>query len=613
MDDLRPYKSLILAQLPDDGSEPVNIVESVVDGLTEVLGLQDEQIITLGDLETVDVADENSPGPDPLYVKFLHYREERTPTWYGGGEELNDTLNHLALACQRKRHVAIYLSDSRKRSAVIGRLGGPSATGLGALTRIQSGLLNAAFVQGPTRTLWLSATHARASVKADSKILAGIDLRDALDPLGDQTYYFTAARSRVPPLKLPVGVSPRGSRIWVGATRNWWDFTHTVARILRHLEETTTPQSRPLPVVASRSTEVPALSEAFELLVLPPELLADDPTVVPVTKELMERWAYAANYEVLPSDEEGQLQAEVHLEGRPVGRLTLGFDTADPQHVRITETQVSPHADAADEDVNGLKWVCGHSDWIKIWFESGHAIADGQIFEIQHRDEPFLAYCWVDLSQYDVDREKFWTGKFPADAAARIGHEASLFCWVKNEWTNPHNALTPAGGWLACDDGAMEIADFIHLDDTLDPPVLCLVHVKAAKSEKKTRGISVSSYEVVTSQAVKNLRFLDRLHLAGGLAQGLDKKIGQLVWYNQAAKSRDEMVTALEQLQQKGSYRRKVVVLQPHVTQSKLEQVRKNPKHKDRGRLRQLDTLLLGAQASCHDLSADFAVFADAY
>jgi hypothetical protein len=365
-------------------------------------------------------------------------------------------------------------------------------------------------------------------------------------------------------------------------------------------------------VVALPSTDVPPLSEAFELHFLPPELLADDPTIESETKELMEQWAYSADFEVLPSDEEDQLQADVHLEGRPVGELTLGFDTADPQHIRITDIHVSPHADAADEDVKGLEWVCGNSSWIKVWFESGHTIADGQIFEIQHRDEPFLAYRWVDLSHYKVDCEKFWTGKFPDDAAAKIGNEASLFCWVKNEWTNPDNALTPAGGWLACDDGAMEIADFIHLDDTVDPPVLCLVHVKGANSKKETRGISVSSYEVVTGQAIKNLRFLDRLHLAGGLAQGLHKKIGQLVWHNQALNGRDEMVTALEQLQQKGSYRRKVVVLQPHVTKSKLEQVRKNPDHKDRGRLRQLDTLLLGAQASCHDLSADFAVFADA-
>ena len=140
-----------------------------------------------------------------MHVKFLHYTEERTPGWYGGDGEVRDTLNHLIVACQQNRQVAIYLSDSRKRSAATRQIKAGQGAGLGAIKLLEPDLLNAAFVKGKTRTVWLSGTHARVSVKADSKILSGLDLRDALDPLGDQTYYFTAARSSVPEPWAPGG------------------------------------------------------------------------------------------------------------------------------------------------------------------------------------------------------------------------------------------------------------------------------------------------------------------------------------------------------------------------------------------------------------------------
>ena len=60
--------------------------------------------------------------------------------------------------------------------------------------------------------------------------------------------------------------------------------------------------------------------------------------------------------------------------------------------------------------------------------------------------------------------------------------------------------------WLACDDGAMEIADFI-LFEAGPPGLIEVIHVKGAHSSSPNRGISVSAYEVVVGQAVKNLRF----------------------------------------------------------------------------------------------------------
>jgi hypothetical protein len=84
-----------------------------------------------------------------------------------------------------------------------------------------------------------------------------------------------------------------------------------------------------------------------------------------------------------------------------------------------------------------------------------------------------------------------------------------LFAWVVNRF---------ADGWLTCDDGSGEVADFVHV--SIDG-VLTLVHVKGAKSNSKKRGIAVNAYEVVAAQAAKNLRYvqgpqlLDRLKNPG--------------------------------------------------------------------------------------------------
>jgi hypothetical protein len=155
---------------------------------------------------------------------------------------------------------------------------------------------------------------------------------------------------------------------------------------------------------------------------------------------------------------------------------------------------------------------------------------------------PFQDFSWVDFSEYDVTKEK--PSRLDLNV---IGEEDSLFCWVKNSW--PLDGFgDSAGGWLACDDGSMEIADFIHLDDKSVPPKLSVIHIKASNSASPTRGVSVSDYEIVTSQAVKNFRYLDRTILTEGLESSVGKKVGKLVWYNRrpAKKGRTGMLKALQ-------------------------------------------------------------------
>src|SRR5262249_43560000 len=154
-------------------------------------------------------------------------------------------------------------------------------------------------------------------------------------------------------------------------------------------------------------------------------------------------------------------------------------------------------------------------------------------------------FLWDDFAGYEVTREK---PSDPIDPDA-IGHHQSLFCWTLHRWP-----LEGDAGWLACDDGAMEIADFIHIDQDM----LTMIHAKGSNSNDPRRQLSVSSYEVVASQAVKCLRWLDQVHVQQGLTSGLRKKVGRAVWHEKHKSDRTAFLAALNRLG--SSYRRRVVI-----------------------------------------------------
>ncbi|HKR14831.1 MAG TPA: hypothetical protein VJT15_22390, partial [Pyrinomonadaceae bacterium] len=437
LSELKPYKSLLLARV--QGSVPVkNIIDNLLEDLKELLSLASDGPRTL-------VSQTNESNSGELAVGYLHYLEG-TPSPWTLNQTVIDQINHLILVCRRNRHVAIYLSDTRWRSTIVKRLGKAGTKGLSALNKIEPGLLNAAFVKGAARTLWLSGAHARTSIKADNKILSGIELQDALDPLGDQTYYFTAARcaSDFDKEVVAIGTSPRGSRIWVGLSRSWDEFLIPVTAILKHLEATTKPVDAPIPVVAVSAIDTTKIVDAFDLGIIPPELLSDEANEQ--AREEMEQWAYYSHFLILKRTN-ADFTAEVVLNGTVLGTIEFQMDlTEAPENVRW---QLDSHAasDETEELLARAVVVCRRSNWVKIWYESGHTIAEGHVFEVRHRDMPFQDFSWVDFSGYDVTKEK----PKPLDFEV-IGKEDSLFSWVRNSW--PLEGFGHRdGGWLACDDG----------------------------------------------------------------------------------------------------------------------------------------------------------------
>lgn len=395
-----------------------------------------------------------------LTVGYLHYREE-VPSPWTLNRGIVDEINHLILVCRRIRHVAIYLSDNSWRSEIVKEFDKSGGKGLAALQKIAPGLLNATFVKGAARTLWLSGAHARTSIKADNKILSGVELQDALDPLGDQTYYFTAARCApgFDPEIPAVGTSPRGSRVWIGSSREWSEFEQPVTALLKHLEGVKSPNRAPIPIVAISSEDSKNVKNPFDLAVIPPELLSDDPDIREETRQEIEKWSYKTNFSILNQTKNALgFRAEATTDAIVLGTIEFILDFTDPNSIRW-ELQQTSASDDTEEELTKLVAACSHPSWVKIWYESGHTISDGVVIEVRHRDIPFKDFDAVNFnkytgggsfSKYNVKKEK----PEPLDSAT-IGNQDSLFCWVKNAW--PIGISSSKSGWLACDDGAREL------------------------------------------------------------------------------------------------------------------------------------------------------------
>jgi hypothetical protein len=449
-------------------------------------------------------------------------------------------------------------------------------------------------------------THRPDTVKADNKVLTGRDLRDALDPIGDQTYRYTAIRCEAPgdPLGDVVGVAVDQGRLWAARSDDWQAYVSAMLTAIDALASATPHAAELLPVLALAGADLTDVEKAFDLGITPPELLTIGPTEVPAAiaeLQALEDLAYSTAFEVTGRQGSTGLDARVTRRGTHIGDLKLEIKV-DDERVAAEVTgavAIAGHQDAFDE----IKAYCEIPEMVTIFYESGHSIVDGQVCTLRHRDVAFEGFAWADFSAYDVSREK-------PDDMSELGSDRSLFSWVLNKW--PSGASLPgARGRLLCDDRPGETCDFIHLDDTDPslPPLLSLIHVKAAKSSSPNREISVVAYETVTGQAVKNLRHLDKGLLEQGIA-GAVTRAAPPVW-------RDGVPVTYAVFQQhiaglSPTTRRRVVIVQPHLTRTALSTARSATVGSDLARRRQLETLLVGARANVQAMGAELLVVGDA-
>ena len=595
LEELTPFVSLIVAEARERAPRMADLLANLTAWLKE-----------RAPIGAIDASDPvNVQGG--FSIGRITYQEQRPPPWTSSADLL-DLTHHLFLVCSRKNKIAFYASDPALLRQLHTFLEEEAAEPWGLLRKIPPTRLNAAFIRNRTVTLWLSGLHRRTDTKVDNKVITGSNLRYALDPLGDQTFTFTAARSKMQlgrARECSIGVAPRKSSVWTGPSAGLVDFLSQVGKIFDAIPDKKGDPA-PLPCLAidvQPATELPLVKDAFDASLASVEAFEQE--LAPEARRQLEEWSDVALR--FRSTKGSSFKADVLWPGPNghdlVGQLEVVLKV-DGEELNVethwTADKAAP-AEKRDEAAKLMAALQTRRDLLKVWYDSGHVLAGHALHRLQFREFPFDRFEWVDFSGYHVTREK------PVPLQTKnIGRGGSLFCWVFNEWKP--NGKDRWKGWLACTDGAMEMADFIHLDDSGAAPEITFIHAKGADSDQPDRQISVSAYEIVVSQAVKNLRHLDPEIMAGRFLDKIDGRIADAVWHDGSLVRREEMLAAVRRAGFR--FHRRVIVLQPHARKT-LVTAPQGRADRSATRAAQLHTLLLAAQANCRSLGAEFSVIAD--
>lgn len=586
LEELRPFLSLILARAAEGEGEDA-LFQRILAGCLQVVGYDRER------KNRRLAAQPKQETYEAVQTAALMVEEVAIPSWTNQ-TDIEDLRHHVVIVIRLGDLIAFHASDPGIRSRLAASIGNGTINGFGRLSLVPQGIMNAAFVQGVTRTVWLRGIHHPTSLKSDTKMLSGSNLGDAIDPLGDQTYHFTAVRCEFDDgeLQFTVGVAPDEARIWVARMRTWEAFRTAAVVALARVAETRNPSFAPIRFLAVPGDGGAAVSQAFDMGLYPPELM----DVGGSEDEMLEdrlRIASETAFLVTPTDGPN-LIATILRNGAQIGTISLHFDIDGEVVVCNAQAIADQQADRAD--LEKIERYCEDRATLVVRYDSEHVISGGTLYRYRFRDHPFGGYEWGDFNGWTITREK-------PPTLDEIGNDMSLFSWVWGRWSGLIEEDF-GGGWLACDDGAGEKADFIHFDEVAQ--VLTLIHVKASDSDSNARSVAVAKYEVVTSQAIKNLRYLDRENLREGLLTRLGGGGPVLTWHDGVPCDRTEFLDPIARIHPRAT--RKVVIVQPHLLRDVWARADADPASREGGRLRQLNTLLVGADGSCRALGASLTV-----
>ncbi|TDQ01038.1 hypothetical protein [Labedaea rhizosphaerae] len=597
--DLTPTFSVcVLCSHPD--ADPAAAFRSLVEFLRTNLAAKGRaqsvrclaEVVLTGSDQVDEIASMLDLGFDDLFASI---RERRaTPNWSGERTEPIDVVNQLTLAIRRGRFVVVHtpVSDEalRKWLRRFNRL----------YRYLPSAVLRSTF-QGNGRTVWLRGVHRRRFTKADSKTLVGMRVQEVLDDDEDASFAMSAAAIDYVPtddgaiVRGRLTVSPQRSRIYWKVRVDMPTFLAATTETVDLLDKALVaePQDELFPQLAIPEIDLCNVRGAYDISIAEPDELFDMPDP---DGDLEARAHLLRNsiLEVVGHPESAAFTAVVGHDGAEVGKLSIkpvprgdGFDL----DVRFAEVPSS------EKHARRIRDAIGDGDLVRVYYESGHTFDEHQINCQNQTAPPFANLEFADFGLHLVTREKPLVHGDQAihGAIARPG-DLSLFSWVVEQYST---------GWLVCDDGAGEVADFLHLDGG----TLTAIHVKGAHSGSPARHVSVTAYQEVVGQAVKNLRSLTTDSLVDRFTV---HRIAQPAAWRNGTRVTDlsEFVRALRDRTTRNKTR--VVIVQPHLLRSVHDAARKaaedgTPTRESRS-LTLLDGLLRSARKAVISLWDDLTV-----
>ena len=427
----------------------------------------------------------------------------RAPTWATRGSNITDRRNQLTLAVRRNRLVAVHseiTSESQLRRWVDRR---PEF-------RFFPADVLAGTFQGDGRMIWMRGVHRRRTTRPDSKALTGLRLQDALHPLEDSSYALSAAKITYLPeneaavLRDQLTITPTKSRISWRQTADFSMFLAATCEALDMLDKQLVSEAPPRSLIGGLAVPETDLSRVRFAV----DVAVSDPDQVRAAGEAGEdeiehaELLAGATLAVRGTADSADAELDVVVGGvratflvRPV-RTRSGFRT----EVRRTGPVVGAElALVAEALANG--------GLVTVHYASGHAFDGRQIHWRNLVNAPYPGIRFEDFDGYDITREKpAVKGDQAIHDAIAVGDDRSLFAWVVHRFGTD---------WLLCDDGAGEVADFLHLADN---GALTAIHVKGAASASPQRRIAVTGFEQLVSQAEKNVTTLRAENLVQRLA-----------------------------------------------------------------------------------------------
>ncbi len=524
-----------------------------------------------------------------FFIGSIFYKETTAPAW-DSGRQFSDVTHQFAWIVVRGQRAALIASDSAMRESM--QCAMTSASIIGRNEAFD------AFVGSQARAVWLNGTHAQTDVKPEAKMLMGTALEEALDPLSDHSYHLSALRSQptIPALRSKtLGVALSSGRVWSVRAQSLTGLLSDVGALFDRLD-TPSARSTRYDFLSQPIAGLADVENAYSVSVLP-TLLLDASGAGASAAEIAQaqEWAYESKYIVQPGvganfkvqvthcgTNIGTLEIYPSSTGPRVSLVSAGWQPADPAMMRWREE--------AEQYLLDEKQV-------KVHYDSGHAISGGECYRGGFVDQ-LVDWKWQQFTNYEIDQEKP-TPNPTLSATIGLPTDQSLFGFVvKSAYTQ---------GWLTCDDGSGEVGDFVHLDPVARK--VTLIHAKAASSNDAGRGFSVSDYDLVVAQAIRNIRHLDNENLLKSLRKSAGYAIASATWHNGVRVTRGQFITQLENLGV--SFSKELVILQPQLTRAMHAACLAPGVSKSLSlRFKQINSLVQGAAMAAFGVGATFVAYA---
>ncbi|MFI6028860.1 hypothetical protein [Amycolatopsis magusensis] len=531
--DLKPYLSVILLECTADDPQQAfgQLHRFLREAAGDPGGGDNARLLAEVDLRPGDLGDEVGSVDELGVEQILGIAREvtGTPGWAEPDAGFVDVTNQLSVAVRRHRLVAVYstFAGDTRISRWLRREAAP-------FRFVPSDRLTETF-RGDGKMLWLRGGQRRPA--------------DADAALEDGQYALSAAKVAYLPddesalLRDLITVSPGSFRVSWKRTSPFAMFLAAVGEVLRTVELALSAEEVPAPRSAEAAVPRVDLGQvrgAYDVLVQVP---AD------ADEERAERAELIRSAILDVRGDSGSTQAfvDVGRQGAVAGTLVVK-PVEDAGTVRL-DVRFSG-VPATEGIAREVKEAIADDNLLTVYYESGHLFDGHQVVRRELDSSPYPDLAFEDFSGFAVMKAKPATGEDQAVHHAIATHgDDSLYAWVVRRF---------GGEWLLCDDGAGEVADFLHLTDD---GTLTAIHVSAAHSAGRGRRIAVTPFAQVVSRAVDNIRLLDTELLAERLSA--PRIATPAAWH---AGNRITSAEFVHQLKARvATDRTRVVLVQPHL------------------------------------------------